>query len=134
MEQDNTITQENFDSLRRSETIPRDVENAFRTRLGVGKAASATAVYTGTVGSTGGAGTPFPTTWTSARTSGQPTGDYTITHNLGTSKYGLTVTVGGASLATWEIFSKGSNSFRIQTYSVGASIQDHTFDFILVKP
>lgn len=95
---------------------------------------SGATVYAGRVNSDGTAGSlpSKPAVWTSARSSGQPTGDYTVTHNLGNANYGLAITVDGASLADWEIFSRLSNSFRVQTYSTGASIQDHSFEFILV--
>lgn len=78
----------------------------------------------------GSAGAVFPSGWTSAKNS---TGDYTITHNLGTTDY----TVVATSLNDYtvmEILTQNSNNVNIRSFvtTTGALI-DSGFNFILIQ-
>lgn len=76
----------------------------------------------------------LPTNWTVARTSGQPTGDYTVTHNLGTTGYVVLPGSAGFSFCTPTECAIGANSFRFQTLNVGASpsVKDNDWMFIVL--
>ena len=68
--------------------------------------------FAGAFDSAGDAGSPFPTGWTVSRTG---TGNYLITHNLGTTEYSVVAT----PLGTYNIVqvaSRNSNTFEL--YSV----------------
>ena len=79
--------------------------------------------YTGVVTSNA-AGTPFPTGWTVVNGS---TGEYTITHNLGTTDYTVSA-LAHASLFC-QLASKGANSFLLIWWASQSTTQNCDFDF-----
>ena len=81
--------------------------------------------YPGTVTSNA-AGTPFPTGWTVVNGS---TGEYTITHNLGTTDYSVSA-LSHSSLFC-QLASKGANSFLLIWWASQSTTQDCDFDFVL---
>lgn len=83
----------------------------------------------GTV-SSGAAGTPFPTGWSASKNS---TGNYTITHNLGTTSYVVVATPVGNDTIHAVILSTGSNSFVVVTANNAGSDADCDFMFILAS-
>lgn len=82
----------------------------------------------GYVGSVKQDGTNYflPDGWTSS-TDGAA--DYTITHNLGTDKYGVVFTSSGGSFVN--PFNKQANSFQYQTLVPGSGNVSADADFIL---
>lgn len=85
--------------------------------------------YTGRVLASGAVSAPFPSGWSSASVSA---GLVAVTHNLGTTLYGVTAT--GES-ATVNIGSRQTNSFEISTRSAdAASVISAAFEFVVVKP
>lgn len=86
--------------------------------------------YGGVVGSTGTAGTPFPSGWTSVK---NVTGDYTVTHNLGTANYVVVGSaISGGKVFLWSQSSSDGNQFNVLTFSSGGTGTDTTFSFIMV--
>lgn len=96
--------------------------------------ASGSKLYGGYVNGAGTAGANFPSGWTVAKTAGQPTGDYTVTHNLNTTKYTFNPSSAGFSFCTPTECALGANSFRVQTLNVGASpsVKDNDWQFQLL--
>ena len=92
------------------------------------KVASSTS-YFGIVAS-GVASTPFPSGWSVTKNS---TGDYTITHNLGTTTYAVLTTEEGSQTLVWPVISKGANSFEVlgNDYTTNTSV-DGTMAFNLL--
>lgn len=90
------------------------------------------AIYAGRVGSDGTAGTPFPAGWTAAKSSA---GRYTVTHNLGSTDYAVTVTNISAFSNAAAITDLSANSFEITLYenTTGATwnATDTAFMFML---
>ena len=80
--------------------------------------------YVGRVDS-GGSSVSLPSGW-SCSSSG--TGDYTITHTLGTANYTVNVTPYGVT-AVPSVISLTSTTFRITFYSLGASLVSTEFMF-----
>jgi hypothetical protein len=92
--------------------------------LGVGASSSS---YIGRVDSAGVA-VSLPAGWTSARNG---TGDYTITHNLGSAAYIVLLQSDGAASVP-VIHTRGSNSLRTTFFSLAASLTDTSFDFQII--
>ncbi len=86
--------------------------------------------YGGTVTGAGAAGSTFPTGWSVAHNG---TGDYTVTHNLGTTAYVVVVSNFAGSAAYMILQSFDANSFRLLTYNVTPSVNDTPFSFILQR-
>lgn len=101
-----------------------NVNNAWR----YAEQPAATTTYSGAVASGGTAGTPFPSGWSVAKNS---TGNYTVTHNLGTSSYVVVATIksGGKQILNSDI---SNNTFDILTYNASGSAVDGAFGFILI--
>lgn len=87
-------------------------------------------VYGGVVLSGGTAGTPFPTGWTVAHTG---TGDYTITHNLGTTNYTFTGTLFANTGAIITFNTQNTNTLEVLVKDLSGNLTDRTFSFIVVK-
>jgi hypothetical protein len=100
------------------------VVNSTATGLTFSTTSSKT-YYMGTVTS-GAAGSPFPSGWTVSNGS---TGEYTITHNLGTTAY--TVATLAHSSYFCELASKGSNSFLLIFWASQSTTDNTDFDFQL---
>ena len=114
--------------------IPVGTSGQILTSNGVGALptyqASPVVPYAGVVNSDGTAGTPFPSGWSSTKNAG---GDYTITHNLGTTSYSVVITaISGGDLCKAATIS--SNTFRVFTFANGGTYTDTKFNFLLVKP
>jgi hypothetical protein len=71
----------------------------------------------------------LPAGWTSAKTS---TGAYTVTHNLGTTRYSIVATAAGATFGACSVYAINANDFHLSIVSMGASLQDTDFTFILL--
>lgn len=85
--------------------------------------------YGGVVTSTGTAGTPFPSGWTAGKNA---TGDYTVTHNLGTTNYVVVGSaISGGKILLWSQSSSDGNQFNILTFNTAGTSTDTTFSFIL---
>lgn len=101
------------------------IVNSTATGLDFGPSAPSKTYYMGTVTS-GAAGSPFPAGWSVTNGS---TGEYTITHNLGTTAYTVAAL---AHASNWcQLASKGSNSFLLIFWSSQASTVNNDFDFQL---
>lgn len=85
--------------------------------------AASVSYYTGVVTSNA-AGTPFPSGWSVAHGS---TGEYTITHDLGTTDY--TVSALSHSSYFCQLTSKGSSSFLLIWWASQSATDDCDFDF-----
>lgn len=90
---------------------------------------TASKAYIGVATSTG-ASTPFPTGWTWTKNGA---GDYTITHNLGTTSY-IVVATSINDTTVVVIASQSTNSFNVTSWlsTTGNKIDDG-FNFILIK-
>lgn len=84
--------------------------------------------YFGSVASDGTA-VSLPVGWTSVKNG---SGDYTVTHDLGTNNVGVTVNPMTAFGIT-KITAVGANSFEVQFVNDSGSTVDSTFIFILLK-
>lgn len=84
--------------------------------------------YPGVVLSGGTAGTPFPSGWSVAHTG---TGDYTITHSLGTSNYALTCTLFAATNLFININNQNTNTVEVFIKNASGTATDATFHFLL---
>jgi hypothetical protein len=117
-------------SLESSSTITRNVETAFKERLGLNTATITVKSYSGSVNSNGTAGN-LPTGWTSTKLG---TGDYQVTHNLGTTAYNFAAISNGGVFRTMAIYGKATNTFELASLNVGSSpsLIDSAFDFILM--
>lgn len=86
--------------------------------------------YGGVVNSTGGA-IYLPSGWSSAKTG---TGQYTITHNLGTTNYGVVPTIVGNTGAYSSITSNGANTFIVGTNTTSTQVAaDNAFSFVVAR-
>ena len=84
-------------------------------------------VYGGQVSSVGGA-VYLPSGWSSSRTA---LGNYTVTHNLGTTSYAPVITAaGGGTHAAY--FALATNSFQVATTNTG-SLVDAAFAFTVAR-
>lgn len=84
--------------------------------------------YSGRVDSGGAAGTPFPTGWTSVKNS---TGNYTVTHNLGTTAYAPVVSAVGSTAVTARVPGINANNVQVYTTDSAGSLVDSAFSFII---
>lgn len=91
-------------------------------------AGSTGAVYPGAVLSGGTAGTPFPSGWSVSHTG---TGDYTITHNLGTTNYSFAGTLFASTGAIITLNTQNSNDMEILVKTTAGASVDRTFSFIV---
>lgn len=73
------------------------------------------------------ASTPFPKGWS---VTNPTTGNYTITHNLGTARY---IIIGSAFSGTFCISSMTSNTVLVQTRDTSNTLANLDFQFILIK-
>lgn len=94
---------------------------------------AATAIGGGQVyfghGTAAGAGTRLPSGWSVNRAA---TGQYVVTHNLGSSAYVLQAnTVSPAFVA--QLINIGSNSFEIRTFDTDALATDGAWHFVMLK-
>lgn len=85
--------------------------------------------YGGVVLSGGTAGTPFPAGWSVAHTG---TGDYTITHNLGTTNYTFVGTLFANTGAIITFNQQNSNTMEILVKDLTGTLVDRTFSFIVL--
>jgi len=70
----------------------------------------------------------LPTGWSSVKNS---TGDYTVTHNLGTGNYTITCEMLG-NTGEWYVYSLAANSFGIRTYNLNTTtLTDKQWMFIM---
>jgi len=74
------------------------------------------------------AGTPFPNGWSVTHVG---TGDYTITHHLGTTNYSVFATL-GSIVGYINCISKLANSCDITTHNTSAAATDMDFDFLII--
>lgn len=89
---------------------------------------SITTLYAGRITSTGTAAT-LPTGWSFTRVR---TGEYTITHSLGTSSYQVVATPSVPSSAGIAyVETKGTNSFTVQLTDTSATAFDGNIDFLV---
>jgi hypothetical protein len=77
----------------------------------------------------------LPKGWSSTRTA---TGDYTITHGLGTAQYIVLLTpinqTAGTGNSLGYVTAKNANTVRITWATAGGGVAvNHNFDFILIK-
>ena len=84
-------------------------------------------IYGGSVTSAGAASTPFPAGWSVSHIA---TGQYTITHNLGTSSYAITAMcqTGGKQIIYQNL---ANNSVDIWTFNASGTGTDSSFNFLL---
>ena len=87
-------------------------------------------VFAGYVDSAGDEGSPFPTNWTSQK---DATGQYKITHNLGSSAYAVG-TIADDTTAFLVLTGKMDNEFQIWTYDSSSTLANRGFYFLLAKP
>ncbi len=83
--------------------------------------------YPGIVGS-GGTSVLLPTGWTSAK---QATGDYLITHNLGTTDYAVSSIIWNSSQATVFIADQQANTLNLYIKTTADAFADHQFSFTI---
>lgn len=105
---------------------------AFHKHLGsdlTQKITTGSTAYSGLVTSAGAASTPFPTGWTVIKNS---TGNYTVTHNLGNTNYGVCVTVSDGVVNFLITNNRTSTTFDVLTYNSSFSSNDRSFYFIVV--
>lgn len=88
-------------------------------------------VYPGAVLSGGTAGTPFPSGWSVSHIG---TGDYKITHNLGTTNYALTCTLFASTGLIINFNNQNSNDVEVFIKNTSGTATDATFYFILATP
>lgn len=86
--------------------------------------------YYGYVNSNGTEGTPFPSGWSS---SNDGTGLYTVTHNLDTTSYSVTVSPVGSALKFASIQVRGLDSFQVRVANASVALEDNPFMFILTR-
>lgn len=91
---------------------------------------NASTIYGGVVLSGGTAGTPFPSGWSVAHTG---TGDYTITHNLGTLNYTFVGTLFANTGAIITFNSQNTNTLEVLVKDLTGTLVDRTFSFIVAK-
>lgn len=82
--------------------------------------------YSGYVNAAGTAGTPFPSGWTV----GLSAHLFTITHNLGTTSYGVTLTSVGTAYFG-EVVARNANTFTCQFWNTVPALNDTDFMFVL---
>lgn len=116
------------------QTTPFHTHNGIDSPL-IKSSGSGSNVFGGLANTSGTASTPFPSGWS---ISGGVTGQCTITHNLGNTKYAVTATVqSSASVTLINIYNVGSNSFNVKTLNqTGATAWTATnieFFFTLVQ-
>lgn len=88
---------------------------------------NASSVFPGAVSNSTSAGTPFPSGWT---VSNNTTGVCTITHNLGTINYAVSILPQAGDIVP-NIQSKGANSFQVRTDLNATTPSNTSFDFIV---
>ena len=107
--------------------VPITIPNGVASTDAVNKSQLDAKVYGGQVSSTGTA-VYLPSGWSSSRSA---LGNYTITHNLGTTSYAPVVTAsGGGTHAAY--FALATNSFQVATTNTGALI-DAAFAFTVAR-
>lgn len=99
-----------------------DLTNALWRQIGGGAVQ-----YQGTVNGDGTASS-LPSGWSSVRNSA---GNYTVTHNLGTTSYGIVPTPFGNDALHAIVLTIASNSFTVVTANNAGSDVDTAFIFIL---
>lgn len=87
--------------------------------------------YAGRVTSAGASTALFPSGWSVVKNS---SGDYTVTHNLNDSTYGLqlTLNVAGSAGIIYSV-TNDANTFRVLCRSLAGALTDYGFAFILSK-
>lgn len=88
--------------------------------------------YTGVVtGTTGAADEPFPTGWTSSRTS---TGVYVVTHNFGDSNsYTVSLSMDDTTEGNRAVYERDPNSFDVEVTDENGNPDDGNFSFLVIK-
>lgn len=90
-------------------------------------------VYFGLVGPSGVTGPPFPDGWSSTKNSA---GDYTVTHNLGTTDYVVLLTnfeITGNVNGRVSLASRSGNSFDIHAYDSSDTKSDSYTMFVVIE-
>lgn len=77
-----------------------------------------------------GTATALPTGWTSSKPG---TGQYTVTHNLGTTSYGVAALAIDANWRTINCSAITANSFSVITWNATPANADLPFTFVLTK-
>ena len=90
---------------------------------------NASTVYAGRVADDGSA-VNLPSGWTSAKTG---TGQYTVTHNLGTTAYGVAGLSTSANQATINLSAINANDFRVITWNNTPTNTDLPWAFVLAE-
>jgi len=85
--------------------------------------------FGGSVSSGGSAGTYFPSGWAVVRNSA---GNYTITHNLGTTNYAPSIVPTAVSRSV-SITSLSSAAFTVKTTDLAGTLTDTEFYFMVTK-
>lgn len=110
--------------------MPDDLDPTGGTWVNVsGEGSGGGTSFGGNVAS-GGTATSLPSGWTSAKTG---TGAYTVTHNLGSTDYGVSITSSGGQFGVFAVYAINSNSFDCSTVSLAASLADCAFSFVLTQ-
>lgn len=95
------------------------------------KTVGSVTIFPGRVGADGSA-TDLPTGWSSARDNDP--GEYTVTHNLGTTSYAAVITGGVAGLARIAtIDDHSTNSFGVEIRTAADALVNSGFEFILME-
>jgi hypothetical protein len=108
-----------------------DIVDATKLKVGgneeISEIANITKMYAGQVASAGTA-IDLPSGWSSSRPS---TGNYTVTHNLGTTNYSI---IPSTTSTNCRWYNKSSNSFDVNIYNNNITPNDVNadFDFILI--
>jgi hypothetical protein len=88
-------------------------------------------IYHGAMNSDGTAGNPFPSGWTSSRTS---EGVYVITHNFGDSDgYTVQATIDDNTQANRVVIERDSNSFDIEVTDETNAVDDAGVNFMVIR-
>lgn len=111
-------------------TIPTGTVTPAKTTFMNSNSDSA-GVFVGRV-NTNGSAIRLPSGWSVVRNS---SGSYTVTHNLGVTNYAVTFETVNTTfnVPTSRVSNHSSNFFTVNFYSLGASIEDTAFNFILVR-
>lgn len=71
----------------------------------------------------------LPPGWSAVKDS---TGTYTITHNIGDTRYAIVLTCSNDVLGIASVVSLAANSCQVKTYSSAASLADRQFTFVVL--
>lgn len=98
---------------------------ALVTKCNIGGSTS----YGGNITAADASTSVLPAGWTVSRGS---LGNYTVTHNLGTTGYAVTIVIEPAVAYVVRLNGIGSNSFSVQTLDNTFSFVDSLFSFVVV--